>query len=45
MESQNETEWFLSKVDSQGRVTIDKALREHFKIEHQNMVWVKVKKT
>ena len=46
MESQDkeETEWFLSKIDSQGRVTIDAGFRELYDLEHKHMVWVKVRK-
>ena len=46
MESQvkEETEWFLSKIDSQGRVTIDKGFRELYNLEHKDQCWVKIKK-
>ena len=46
MESQDkeETEWFLSKIDSQGRVTIDKGFRELYNLAHKDQCWVKIKK-
>ena len=44
MES-SETEWFLTKIDNQGRITIDKSIRELYGLEHKEKVWAKVKKT
>ena len=46
MESQvkEETEWFLSKIDSQGRVTIDSGFRELYSLAHKDKVWVKIRK-
>ena len=46
MESQKEatTEWFLSVVDFQGRVTVDKNIRKLYDITHKSTVWVKIRK-
>ena len=43
--SEKQTEWFLTKIDNQGRITIDKDIRELYGFEHKEQVWAKVKKT
>ena len=41
----SETEWFLTKIDNQGRITIDSDIRELYELEHKEKVWAKIKKT
>ena len=43
-EIDKETPWFLSSVDSQSRITIDKNIRVLYNYGHHDLLWVKVKK-
>ena len=42
---EKETEWFLSSVDAQTRITIDRNIRVLYNINHKDMLWVKLRKT
>ena len=39
-----ETPWFLSSVDSQSRVTIDKNIRTLYNYGHRDLLWVKIRR-
>ena len=41
---EKETPWFLSSIDSQHRLTIDKNIRTLYNYNHKDLLWVKVKK-
>jgi len=43
-EIDEETPWFLSSVDSQFRVTLDKNIRTLYNFGHKDLLWVKVRK-
>ena len=45
MDIEKETEWFLSSVDAQTRITIDRNIRVLYNINHKDMLWVKLRKT
>jgi len=43
-ETEKETPWFLSSVDSQHRTTLDKNIRILFNFRHKDLLWIKAKK-
>ena len=45
VDEREETPWFLSLMDSQHRITVDKNIRTLYNYNHKDLLWVKVRKS